>query len=184
MHRCALRAGLAFAEGDCGMQLTIAVAPLTAEAFTPFGDVIAASGAPSSLINRGMCGRYHDLARLDFGPDGRAGISIFRGDPYPLPLTLQMVERHPLGSQAFLPLSRDPFLVIVAEDHQGRPSNPRAFITKPGQGVNYLAGTWHGVLTPLRRPGDFAVIDRIGPGENLQEHWFDVPYLVVQAPGT
>ena len=163
------------------MTREIVVEPLTPAAFAPFGDVVQAGGAPTKLINRGMCGRFHDLARLDFGPGGRAGISVFEGQPYALPLTLEMVERHPLGSQAFLPLSADPFLVVVAPDQDGRPGVPQAFLTSPGQGVNYLRGTWHGVLTPLERPAVFAVVDRIGDGDNLEEFWFDRP-LRISAP--
>ncbi|PRX38429.1 ureidoglycolate lyase [Meinhardsimonia xiamenensis] len=160
------------------MSRRIAIEPLTAEAFAPFGDVIEATGAPDRIINRGLCGRWHDRARLDFGPEGRAGISLFRAEPRTLPLTLEMVERHPLGSQAFVPMTADPFLVIVAPDEGGRPGRPQAFRTAPGQAVNYLRGTWHGVLAPLAPPGLFAVIDRIGPGENLEEHWFHHPYVV------
>jgi ureidoglycolate lyase len=89
-----------------------------------------------------------------------------------------MMERHPLGSQAFLPLSLDPFLVTVAEDDGGRPARPRAFLTTPGQGINLRRGVWHGVLTPLREPGLFAVIDRIGEGDNLEEHWFQRAFCV------
>jgi ureidoglycolate lyase len=152
--------------------------PLTAAAFAPFGDVLDASGAPDRIINQGLCGRFHDRARLDFGPDGRAGLSIFRAEARALPLRLDMVERHPEGSQAFIPMSADPFLVIVAPDVEGAPGAPRAFLTAPGQGVNFLRGTWHGVLTPLAPPGLFAVIDRIGGTPNLQEHWFDAPFEV------
>lgn len=152
--------------------------PLTVAGFAPFGDVLAASGAPDKIINQGQCGRYHDRARLDFA-DGRAGISLFDANPRALPYTLDMVERHPDGSQAFIPMSHQPFLVIVAPDEDGRPGTPRAFVTAPGQAVNYHRGTWHGVLTPLAAPGLFAVVDRIGPGANLEEFWFDDPWEVV-----
>ena len=157
---------------------TIRTEPLTANAFQPFGDVLDASGAPDRLINQGLCGRFHDRARLDFG-DGRAGISIFDAEPRRLPYRLEMVERHPEGSQAFLPMTAQPFLVIVAPDDAGRPGTPRAFLTAPGQGINLLRGTWHGVLTPLHAPGLFAVVDRIGAGAHLEEHWFDMGYDVV-----
>ena len=159
------------------MTETIAIAPLTAAAFAPFGDLLDASGAPDRLINRGLCGRFDDRARLDFG-GGRAGLSLFVAEPRTLPLTLDMVERHPLGSQAFVPMARTPFLVIVAPDRGGKPGTPCAFRTEPGQAVNYHRGTWHGVLTPLSEPGLFAVVDRIGDGANLEEHWFSSPYTV------
>lgn len=155
----------------------IALQPLTAEAFAPFGDVLDTSGAPDRIINQGLCGRFHDRAALDFA-DGRAGISLFRAEPRTLPLVLDMVERHPEGSQAFLPMSEAPFLVVVAPDEGGTPGRPRAFLTQPGQGVNYHRGVWHGVLCPLSAPGLFAVVDRIGAGPNLEEHWFTEPYLI------
>lgn len=159
------------------MDRRIGIEPLSHEAFAPFGDVLEAEGVPDRLINRGLCGRWHDRARLDFG-DGRAGISLFRAEPRSLPHGLDLVERHPDGSQAFVPMTPDPFLVIVAPDEGGRPGRPRAFRTAPGQGVNYLRGTWHGVLTPLAAPGLFAVIDRIGPGANLEEHPFQLAWTV------
>lgn len=159
------------------MTRAIAIEPLTASAFAPFGDVLDTQGDPDRIINQGFCGRWHDRARLDF-TDGRAGISLFRAEPRALPYRLDMVERHPDGSQAFLPMSMEPFLVIVAPDDGGIPGTPRAFRTAPGQGVNYHRGTWHGVLTPLAAPGLFAVIDRIGPGANLEEHWFDEGWSV------
>ncbi len=158
---------------------TIRTVPLTAEAFAPFGDVLEVTGAPDRLINQDLCGRYHDRARLDFGTDGRAGISLFDAVPRALPYTLDLVERHPEGSQAFLPMTEAPFLVIVAPDAGGVPGTPRAFLTAPGQGVNYHRGTWHGVLTPLSAPGLFAVVDRIGTTPNLEEHWFATPWTVV-----
>jgi ureidoglycolate lyase len=159
------------------MSRRIRIEPLTVAAFAPFGDVLDAAGAPDKMINQGKCGRYHDRARLDF-TDGRAGISIFQGEARILPLTLDLLERHPLGSQAFVPMSADPFLVVVAQDDAGQPARPRAFVTAPGQAINFHRGTWHGVLTPLSAPGLFAVIDRIGAGDNLQEHVFDAPYII------
>ncbi|MFN3170271.1 MAG: ureidoglycolate lyase [Hyphomicrobiales bacterium] len=157
--------------------------PLSAEAFAPFGDVLNVNGEPDKLINQGLCGRYHDRAQLDFGPDapsgGRAGISLFKAQLRSLPYTLDMMERHPEGSQAFLPMDTHPFLVVVAPDDGGKPGKPVAFLSHTGEGVNYHRGTWHGVLTPLAGNGLFAVVDRIGETPNLEEHWFDTPYQVV-----
>lgn len=152
--------------------------PLTQAAFASFGDVLEAAGAPDRIINRGLCGRWHDRAALDFGPKGRAGISIFKAEPRAFPYVLDMVERHPEGSQAFLPMTAEPFLVIVAPDEEGRPGRPRAFLTAPGQGINLHRGTWHGVLTPLSAPGLFAVVDRIGATPNLEEQFFDSPFTI------
>lgn len=158
----------------------IVLRPLTAAAFAPFGDVLEAAGAPDKIINQGLCGRFHDRARMEF-IDGRAGISLFRAELRSLPYRLEMMERHPEGSQAFIPMTDDAFLVIVAEDAGNRPGSPLAFRTAPGQGINFHRGTWHGVLTPLSGSGLFAVIDRIGAGANLEEHWFDTPCQVVEA---
>lgn len=157
----------------------ILIRPILAEAFAPFGDLLECAGDPDRMINQGLCGRYHDRARLDFG-DGRAGVSLFSAEPRDLPMRLEMVERHPEGSQCFVPMSLDPFLVIVAPDAGSMPGTPLAFETAPGQAINFHRGTWHGVLTPLHAPGLFAVVDRIGEGANLEEHWFKRPFLVTR----
>lgn len=151
--------------------------PLTAEAFAPFGDVIEVSGPPTVMINQGLCGRHTDLAKLEF-TDGRAGISLFDAEARALPYELDMVERHPLGSQAFIPVSGVPFLVCVSPDMGGVPGTPVAFVTQPGQSVNLHRGTWHGVLCPLGADGQYVVVDRIGEGSNLEEYWFDTPFMV------
>ena len=150
--------------------MKIIIEPMTADAFAPFGDLLEAKGMPDKIINQGLCGRFHDRARMDFS-DGRAGISIFQAEKRDLPLKLDLVERHPDGSQAFVPMSHQPFLVVVAEDQNGTPQNIRAFLTEAGQAINIHRGVWHGVLTPLYDPGLFAVIDRIGEGPNLEEYW-------------
>jgi len=142
---------------------------LTAAAFAPFGDVLEAAGPADKIINAGLCGRFHDRAQMDFGAGGRAGISIFNAEARSLPYSFDLMERHPDGSQAFLPMTQHPFLVVVAPDEGGAPGAPRAFLTAPHQGVNFHRGTWHGVLTPLFSPGLFAVVDRIGATPNLEE---------------
>jgi ureidoglycolate lyase len=148
--------------------------PLTAAAFAAFGDVLDATGE-FRLINGGLCERYHDRARLDFG-DARGGLSIFRAEPRALPYRFDLIERHPDGSQAFIPMTAHPFLVIVAP---APGATPRAFITDGAQGINLHRGTWHGVLTPLQAPGLFAVIDRIGPTPNLEEHRYAQGWTVI-----
>ncbi|ODT78349.1 MAG: Ureidoglycolate hydrolase [Pelagibacterium sp. SCN 64-44] len=158
----------------------IIVEPLTPEAFAAFGQVMQLPGVQHYPINGGMTERYHDLARVELGGvHARPLISIFRGQPHALPLDLGMMERHPLGSQAFYPLHDASWLVIVAEDQAGVPVNIRAFRPGPGQGVNIAMNTWHGVLTPLEKQGDFLVVDRGGEGNNLEEHRFETPWRIV-----
>ncbi len=162
--------------------LEIAARPLTASAFQPFGDVIEADGDPTMIINQGRCGRFHDLARLSFD-GGDAGISIFKYTTSAMPYERTLMERHPIGSQAFLPLSGAPYLVVVAPDADGRPEQPQAFLARADQGINYLKNTWHAPLIALEDNAVFAVIDRIGVGENLQEIEMETPY-VVSLPAT
>lgn len=157
----------------------IEIQPLDEKLFAPYGDVIDFNREPDFAINNEMCDRFHDLASVSvLGDDAKLGVSLGRGKPYRLPLTLEMMERHPLGSQAFIPLDKKPFLLIVAADNDGKPDTPIAFMAGAGQGVNYHRNTWHAVLTPLDEPGDFVIVDRIGEGNNLEEYFFDNPYLV------
>jgi len=159
------------------MTRQLRITALTADAFAAYGDIIEARDAPTRMINQGMCGRHHDLASLDFS-DGRAGISLFDAKARGLPHLVDMVERHPDGSQAFVPLDGVPFLVVVADDAGGVPVNLKAFLTAPGQSINLYRGVWHGVLAPIGAPGKYIVVDRIGEGPNLEEHWFDDPFVV------
>jgi ureidoglycolate lyase len=152
--------------------MQIKAQPLTAAAFAPFGDVLDATGE-FRLINAGLCQRFHDLARIDC--DDRTGLSIFNAEPRALPYTFDLIERHPLGSQAFIPMTALPFLVIVAANPQ---ATPCAFVTNGAQGINLHRGAWHGVLTPLHASGLFAVIDRVSDGPNLEEHRYTVPWVV------
>lgn len=148
--------------------MQIQAVPLTAEAFAPFGEVLAPREAPSRLINEGRCERHHALATVERG-GGEAIVSIFRSEGVSLPHECGLLERHPLGSQAFMPLGDQPWLSVVAPDEGGRPGAPLAFLVPAGVGVNLRAGTWHGVLTPLGVAADFLVVDREGDGVNLEE---------------
>lgn len=157
--------------------MTIFTEPLTRDAFAPFGDVLAADSMDPKTINQGKCKRHHDLADLNV-TDGRAGVSIFNAEPRSLPYQLDLVERHPMGAQTFIPMTQNPFLIIVASDAGGTPTDIRAFISNGAQAINFHRNTWHGVLTPLHAPGLFAVVDRIGNGPNLEEHWFENPLKI------
>ena len=148
--------------------LCLRAQPLTAEAFAEFGEVLDSTGHTPLLINDGMTERYHALARVDTGgSEGHGLINLFHAQPYALPLRLTSMERHPLGSQAFMPLDAQPFIVVVAPlGEQVATADLRAFITNGRQGVNYRRGVWHHSLIALNAPARFIVIDRGGPGDN------------------
>jgi len=168
---------------------TLPLQALTAEAFAPYGQVIAARpGVQSFAVNEGFATRFHDLAHIDVAEQGGAVcVSVFRATPRSLPLQLGVIERHPLGSQAFVAMSELPFLVVVAAPSpQLEPDALRCFLAQPGQGVNYGRGVWHHPLIALQRPSDFLVIDRMGGtgAANLETvdvraHglWVDAPAL-------
>lgn len=164
---------------------TLKIETLTHEAFAPFGDVIEASDAVRHFtINEGNTERYHDLANIDPGEDGRAIVSIFRGLARTLPFTVTMMERHPKASQAFMPLSDHPYLVVVARrDATPTLADLRVFLCQGTQGVNYARGVWHHPLLALNGTSDFLIIDRSGPGDNC-----DIVDLsqcgMIPAPGT
>ena len=152
------------------------IEPLSAQAFRPFGDVIEASDAAHHYpINEGYVERYHDLARIDVASGGgRPMLSVFRARPRHLPFQLLLLERHPLGSQAFMPLSPSSFLVVV-EKAGPRPqaARIRCFQATRGQGVNYARGTWHHPLIALHATCDFLVLDRSGAASDT--HCEDYP---------
>ena len=159
---------------------SLTLQPLTADAFRPFGEVIETDNASEiRLINKGTTTRYHDIAPVDVATEGgHALISIFRGKPFAFPVTIAMMERHPLGSQAFMPLSGRPYLVVVAADDAGKPGEPTAFLAAPHQGVSYHRNVWHHPLLSLQDVSDFLVVDRGGDGDNLQEADFGLPFVI------
>jgi ureidoglycolate lyase len=143
---------------------------LTREEFAPFGELITLAGARHYPINDGTTERYHDLALIDVSDQGgNPLISLFRGKPRRLPFEIRVMERHLLGSQAFIPLSRRPYLVIVAAPGPFDEATVRVFLADRGEGVNYAKGAWHHGLFALYEESDFLVVDRGGPGVNCEE---------------
>lgn len=154
--------------------MLLKIEPLTKDAFRPFGDVIEMAGAEVRTINKGFARRFHDLARIDvLGGGGGPILSMFRATERARPILIDMLERHPLGSQAFFPLSPHPWLIVTAQGRD-RPdlSTLRCFRAGGDQGVNYAPSAWHFPVLVLVPEQDFLVVDRGGPGENLEEHYF------------
>lgn len=155
------------------MARSIAPQPLTRDAFAPFGDVIEMEGTDPLTINQGFAQRFNDLARADVTRDGGStNISLFLGQPRPLPIAIKLMERHPLGSQLFLPLQDRRWLVLVAGDVRDFASY-RAFAASGRQGVNYARNIWHHPLLVFDADSRFLIVDRKGPGNNLEEVWLD-----------
>jgi ureidoglycolate lyase len=153
--------------------------PLTKSAFAPFGDVIELDPATVRHINGGNTERFHALASAEVAGEGaRVIVNLFRGQPRSFPYEVGMMERHPLGSQSFSPLADRPFLVVVSEDEGGKPGRPKVFLASGGQGVHYRRNVWHHPLMALDEPSTFVVVDRDGPGNNLEEFFFDIPFTI------
>ena len=151
----------------------ISVEPLTPQAFAPYGKVIEADPAKAVEINTGYTTRFHALAESEVG-EGQAIISIFRGRPRPM--TVGMLERHPLGSQAFMPLNGQKWLAVVAD--KANLKTCRAFVCEGHQGLQYDANVWHHPLLVIGKAQDFLIVDRAGDGDNLEEVFFDTPATV------
>ncbi len=164
------------------MNKTIAAQALTAEDFAPFGDVIEAAG-DAVAINQGQTRRFDDLAELQLtGKGGKAALSIFRTRPLALPLLLRQMECHHLGSQAFVPLSAKPWLVIVAPRGKFDQSKMRAFLASGKQGVNFRPGTWHHFSLALGEICEFLVIDRKSDESDCEQVELSPPIEVTGLP--
>ncbi len=153
--------------------------PLTKAAFAPFGDVIETHPETMRYINGGTTERFHALASAEAAGEGaRVIINLFRGQPRAFPYEVGMMERHPFGSQSFSPVSGRPFLVVVSEDEGGKPGRPQVFLARGDQGVNYRRNVWHHPLMSLGEPCTFLVVDRDGIENNLEEFFFDEPFII------
>lgn len=154
---------------------TLAIEPLSKDTFAPFGDVIETDGSDFFMINQGSTQRFHRLAEVQTEtPEDQVIVSIFRAEALPYPLTVRMLERHPRGSQAFMPLLGNPFLIVVAPCGDEPESGlTRAFLSNGRQGVNYHRGVWHHPVLAIEKRDDFLVVDRSGPGGNCDEFYFN-----------
>jgi ureidoglycolate lyase len=151
----------------------IRLEPLTRSAFAPFGDVVEVAGALPISINQGFAERVNGLARIDVAAgDGSVNVSIFNARTRPSPIAIAMMERHPLGSQLFYPLQDMEWLVLVCSS-PADPASYRAFRASGRQGVNYARNVWHHPLLVLADGERFLVVDRAGPGDNLEEIWLE-----------
>jgi ureidoglycolate lyase len=151
---------------------------LTKTAFAPFGDVVEIDGATPIEINQGFARRFNSLANIDVSANGApVNISLFEARPRPQPIEIELMERHPLGSQLFMPLQDRPWLVVVCADPHDLASY-RAFTATGRQGVNYGRNVWHHPLLILGDGERFMVVDRVGQ-DNLEEVWLDQPLSLV-----
>ncbi|WP_028470456.1 ureidoglycolate lyase [Neptunomonas japonica] len=163
--------------------ITLTPQPLTAQAFAPFGDVIETQDRDFFLINNGSTKRYHQLTKVDLDEQGSAIISIFRATPLTMPLPIMMLEKHPLGSQAFIPMQGSSFLIVVApESDTVDPTEIKAFISHGKQGINYRKNVWHHPILALNNNDDFLVVDRTGLGNNCDEFYFSQEQSILLSP--
>ena len=161
---------------------TIQIQNLTRENFAAFGEVMSCAEHDFFHINDAHTERYHALVETEVLGEAKAGISIFRNiKASTLPLQISILERHPQGSQAFIPMQGQRFLVVVAKSLNATEPDLKqlyAFVTDGSQGVNYRAGTWHHPLLTFEAPSSFAVVDRIGSGHNCDVYQFAQAVLI------
>jgi len=155
--------------------------PLNRSDFAVFGDVIETCEEQGMPVNEGSAQRFNRLVTPQLAaadPNERCAISLFQSRLFEFPVVLSCLERHPLASQAFIPMSEAPFLIVVASDDDGTPHQLSAFVTDGKQGVNYHRNIWHATLTPLGGNGLFAAVDYAGAEENLELYRFEKPLTV------
>lgn len=157
--------------------------PITPERFAPYGDVICASPDTKAAMNEARFDRFSELAKVDVDTrgGGAPSISIARcRAATTLPYRFDLVERHPLGSQAFIPLSPFRFFVVVAPPGASVEREELcAFVTNGSQGVNYHRGVWHMPMIGLEEGQEFLIVEGSGDGENCEEHFFGEPVTLL-----
>ena len=141
----------------------LTVSPLTKEAFSSFGDVIETDNSPFFYINNQSGQRFHGLGNVEVSDDEFPKISIIRAEGVKESINIDLLEKHPKGSQAFFPLHGEQFIVVVAEgEEEIDESTIKAFVTDGKQGVNYFKDVWHYLLFAKNESTDFLTVDRAG----------------------
>jgi len=156
------------------MEAVINPIKITKENFADFGDVISSENIKAININAGYAKRFDNLANINtLRNEGKTIVSIFSALKRSFPMKIDMMEKHPLGSQAFMPMIETTFLAFVAPPGDlPEISKIKSFIIPPKKGINYKPGVWHFPLISTENT-DFLVIDRKGNGNNLIIHNFD-----------
>jgi len=164
------------------MTITLQPQPLTRERFAPYGDVIESAEIDKAAMNAARFERFDDLCSIDMADGGPVAVSIARcRAATSLPYRIDMVERHPLGSQAFVPLTPARMVVVVAPPEESvEAGDLRAFVTNGRQGINYHRGTWHMPLIAFDTGQEFLIIDRAADQPNCEEHVLDEPIMLVE----
>lgn len=156
--------------------------PLTPERFALYGDVIESPQVGAQAMNDARFDRFNDLCAIDV-PKGRVAVSIATSRTASvLPYLVDTVERHPNGSQAFVPLSPAKMIVVVAPPAETVEANDLcAFVSNGLQGVNYRRGTWHMPLIAFESGQRYLIIDRAVDGANCDEHTLETPILLLES---
>ena len=147
-----------------------------------FGSVLDRNLTQQIAINQSTTTRFHKMATVQVSPPGAGVIlSIFSGTNRGYPFEINMMERHPIGSQAFFPLSEEPWLIVVAPDAGDKPDEKRirCFRATGSQGVQYNRNVWHHPLLILAKTQDFFIVDRDTDSINLHEYFFDEPAALI-----
>jgi len=156
---------------------------LSRDSFAPYGDVIESAGESTAAMNAARFERFDDLCTPDMQDNARVAVSIARClVANTLPYRIDMVERHPLGSQAFVPLTPAKMVVVVAAPGDSvRASDLRAFVTNGRQGINYHRGTWHMPLIAFTAGQEFLIIDRVADVSNCDQCSLDETVMLLEA---
>ena len=162
------------------MSVTLIPEPLNREDFAPYGDVIESAVGSTAAMNAARFERFDDLCKVEMQDNARVAVSIARClVANSLPYRIDMIERHPLGSQAFVPLSPAKMVVVVAPPGDSvQASDLRAFVSNGRQGINYHRGTWHMPLIAFTAGQEFLIIDRVGDVPNCDELSLDEPVML------
>ena len=163
------------------MEKIIKPTKITRTNFATYGDLISSDNIKPMDINVGYAKRFDNLANINTSKDGgKTIVSIFSALKRNFPMKIDMMEKHPLGSQAFIPMKETTFLCFVAPPGESPEINKiQSFIIPPKTGINYKPGIWHFPLISTEDT-DFLVIDRKGNSENLVIHKFDKEKVVLK----
>ena len=163
------------------METIVKPIKVTKTNFATFGDLISSEDVKAMDINVGYAKRFDNLANINTSrDDGKTIVSVFSALKRTFPMKIDMMEKHPLGSQAFIPMKETTFLSFVAPPGESPEiSKIQSFIIPPKTGINYKPDIWHFPLISTEDT-NFLVIDRKGDGNNLIIHNFEKEKIILE----
>jgi len=153
--------------------MNLQIKKISKDNFSKYGQLVSTKDIESQNINEETTKSFYDLVNIEiYGDDKKCRVNIFKSIKRNFPLEVNMLENHPLSSQAFIPLQKTNFIVVVAPISSEPDINLiETFLISPEEGINFKPKVWHFPLIATEN-SNFLTIDKKDSANNIEIYNF------------